>query len=32
MDWLDKISLYWPHIAACFDFLAALLAFRFTPF
>ncbi len=26
MDWLDKISLYWPHIAACFDFLAALLA------
>jgi cardiolipin synthase len=26
MDWLDKISLYWPHIAAGFDFLAALLA------
>ena len=26
MDWLNKISLYWPHIAAGFDFLAALLA------
>ena len=26
MDWLDKISKFWPHIAAGFDFLAALLA------
>ena len=26
MDWPDKISRYWPHIAAGFDFLAALLA------
>ncbi|HEY1661456.1 MAG TPA: phospholipase D-like domain-containing protein [Verrucomicrobiae bacterium] len=26
MDWLDKISRYWPHIAAGFDLLAALLA------
>lgn len=26
MDWLDKISRYWPHIAAGFDFFAALLA------
>jgi cardiolipin synthase len=26
MDWLDQISRYWPHLAAGFDFLAALLA------
>jgi cardiolipin synthase len=26
MDWLDKISQFWPHLAAGFDFLAALLA------
>jgi cardiolipin synthase len=26
MDWLDKISRFWPHLAAVFDFLAALLA------
>jgi cardiolipin synthase len=26
MDWLDKISRFWPHFAAGFDFLAALLA------
>jgi cardiolipin synthase len=26
MDWLDKLSRFWPHIAAGFDFLAALLA------
>ncbi|HZF02536.1 MAG TPA: cardiolipin synthase [Methylomirabilota bacterium] len=26
MNWLDKISQFWPHIAAGFDFLAALLA------
>ena len=26
MDWLDKIFKFWPHIAAGFDFLAALLA------
>ena len=26
MDWLDKISKFWPHLAAGFDFLAALLA------
>ena len=26
MDWLDKISRFWPHIAAGFGFLAALLA------
>jgi cardiolipin synthase len=26
MDWLDKISPYWPHLVACFDFLAAMLA------
>ena len=26
MDWLDKISRFWPHIAAGFDFLAAVLA------
>jgi cardiolipin synthase A/B len=26
MDWLDKISQFWPHLAAGFDLLAALLA------
>jgi len=26
MDWLEKISRFWPHIAAGFHFLAALLA------
>src|SRR5271170_1772924 len=26
MNWLDKISQFWPHLAAGFDFLAALLA------
>ncbi|HUB86623.1 MAG TPA: cardiolipin synthase [Verrucomicrobiae bacterium] len=26
MDWLDHISRFWPHIAAGFDLLAALLA------
>jgi cardiolipin synthase len=26
MDWLTKISQFWPHLAAGFDFLAALLA------
>ena len=26
MDWLDKISQFWPHLAAGFDFLAVLLA------
>ena len=26
MDWLDKLSKFWPHLAAGFDFLAALLA------
>jgi cardiolipin synthase A/B len=26
MDWLEKISRFWPHIAAGFDLLAALLA------
>jgi cardiolipin synthase len=26
MDWFDKISQFWPHIAAGSDFLAALLA------
>jgi len=26
MDWLDQISRFWPHLAAGFDFLAALLA------
>ncbi len=26
MDWLDYLSRFWPHIAAGFDFLAALLA------
>jgi cardiolipin synthase A/B len=26
MDWLDKISRFWPHLAAGFDFLAALLS------
>jgi cardiolipin synthase len=26
VDWLDKISQFWPHIAAGFDFFAALLA------
>jgi len=26
MDWLDKISRYWPHLAAGFELLAALLA------
>ena len=26
MDWLDKLSRFWPHLAAAFDFLAALLA------
>jgi len=26
MTWLDQISLFWPHLAAGFDLLAALLA------
>ncbi|MFZ0826468.1 MAG: phospholipase D-like domain-containing protein [Verrucomicrobiia bacterium] len=26
MDWLDKISRFWPHLAAGFDFLAVSLA------
>jgi cardiolipin synthase len=26
MDWLDKVSQFWPHLAAGFDLLAALLA------
>src|SRR5690348_15272259 len=26
LNWSDKISQYWPHLAAAFDFLAALLA------
>ena len=26
MNWLDQISRFWPHLAAGFDFLAALLA------
>jgi cardiolipin synthase A/B len=26
MDWLDKLSQFWPHLAASFDFLAALFA------
>ena len=26
MDWLDRLSRFWPHLAAGFDFLAALLA------
>jgi len=26
MDWLDKLSKFWPHLAAGFDLLAALLA------
>ena len=26
MDWLEHISRFWPHLAAGFDFLAALLA------
>jgi cardiolipin synthase A/B len=26
MDWLNLINQYWPHLAAGFDFLAALLA------
>ncbi|HEY5232727.1 MAG TPA: phospholipase D-like domain-containing protein [Verrucomicrobiae bacterium] len=26
MDWLDKLSKFWPHLAAGFGFLAALLA------
>ena len=26
MDWLDKISQFWPHLAAGFDLLASLLA------
>ena len=26
MDWLDKISRFWPHLAAGFDLLAAMLA------
>ncbi|MGO8765661.1 MAG: phospholipase D-like domain-containing protein [Limisphaerales bacterium] len=26
MDWLEKISRFWPHLAAGFDFLAALFA------
>ena len=26
MDWLDKISRFWPHLAAAFDLLASLLA------
>jgi cardiolipin synthase len=26
MDWLDKLSRFWPHFVAFFDFLAAVLA------
>jgi cardiolipin synthase len=26
MNWLDKLSQFWPHLAAGFDFLAALFA------
>src|SRR5208283_4253833 len=26
MDWLEQISRFWPHLAAGFDFLAALFA------
>lgn len=26
MDWIDQISRFWPHLAAGFDFLAALFA------
>ena len=26
MDWLDKISRFWPHLAAGFDFIASVLA------
>ena len=26
MDWLDRMSRFWPHLAAGFDFLAVLLA------
>src|SRR3974390_2519218 len=26
LNWLDKVTLLWPHIAAGFDFVAALLA------
>jgi cardiolipin synthase len=26
MNWLDQLSRFWPHLAAVFDFLAALLA------
>ena len=26
MDWLDRVSQFWPHLAAGFDLLAALLA------
>lgn len=26
MDWLDRLSQFWPHLAAGFDFLAAVLA------
>src|SRR5450755_3359324 len=26
MNWLDKTTRYWPHMAAGFDFLAALFA------
>ncbi|HEU6449442.1 MAG TPA: cardiolipin synthase [Verrucomicrobiae bacterium] len=26
MDWLDRLSQFWPHFAAGFDFFAALLA------
>ncbi len=26
MDWLDKISRFWPHLAAAFDLLACLFA------
>ncbi len=26
MDWLDKLSQFWPHLAAGFDFLAAAFA------
>jgi cardiolipin synthase len=26
MNWLDQLSRFWPHLAAGFDFLAALLA------
>ena len=26
MNWLDQLSRFWPHLAASFDFIAALLA------